>query len=112
MAVFLDLFSAMLRIVILQEPVVISSINSLTCLVCHCISALVVIPVIFFCRSAAIRIVFTLDHQFLSSRHLSQQLQDVLLDCLDVRFDLLQRARRRVLVEVAVERNLVADLRL
>lgn len=35
--------------------------------------------------------------------------RDVLLDGLDVNLDLLQRPRRRVLVEVAVEVDLVAD---
>src|ERR1700674_5360476 len=41
--------------------------------------------------------------------HLGQHLQDVLLDRADMRLDLLQRAGRRVAVEVAVEMDLVAD---
>src|SRR5579864_7586646 len=43
------------------------------------------------------------------SRHLGQHPPDVLLDPPDLALDLLQRARRRVAVEVAIEVDLVAD---
>src|SRR3972149_4366872 len=43
------------------------------------------------------------------ARYLGQHPQDVLLDPPDLSLDLLQRARRRVAVEVAVEVDLVTD---
>src|SRR5688572_24090616 len=45
----------------------------------------------------------------ISSRHLGQHLQNVLLDVSNIGLDLLERARRGVAVEVAVEVDLVAD---
>ena len=47
-----------------------------------------------------------------SSHDIREQIDDFRFQRLDVRLDLFQRARRLVDVEVAVERNLVADLRL
>src|SRR5262245_52479839 len=47
-------------------------------------------------------------HSRYSLRHLLQQPHDLLLRLLQLRVDLFQRPRRRVLVEVAVEVDLVA----
>ena len=44
-----------------------------------------------------------------SPRHLGEHPQDVLLDAPDVGLNLLQRARRSVAIEIAVEIDLVAD---